>query len=159
MAAIAATLDVTTEGCGAATLDRPHGTPPRGRQRRAVLITICRAEAAEHIRHFQPLVGHETRSSGGHEIRHGWNEDAQRFQRTGRGADGAGGDHEILRRGAQITMTEQQLDGAYISSGFQQMHGEGVAQRVRGDRLANAAPPRDLPAGQIDGERMDRLAW
>jgi hypothetical protein len=56
-------------------------------------------------------------------------------------------------------MTEQQLDGAQIGSGFQQMHRERVAQCVRGDRLADAAPPRDLPAGQIDGERMDRLTW
>ena len=112
MAAIAATLDVTAEYCGAAILDRPHGTPPRGRERRAVPITKRRAEAAEHIRHFQPLASHGTRSSGGHEVRHGWHGDVQRFQRTGRGANLAGGDHEILSRGAQITMTEQQLDGA-----------------------------------------------
>jgi hypothetical protein len=25
---------------------------------------------AEHIRHFQPLVGHATSPSGGHEVRH-----------------------------------------------------------------------------------------
>ena len=58
MAAIAATLDVTAERRGAATLDRGHGAPPRGRQRRAMLITESRAEVAEHVRHFQPLAGH-----------------------------------------------------------------------------------------------------
>jgi len=70
MAAIAAPLDVTAESGGAATLDRDHGAPPRGRQRRTVPVTESRAEVAEHIRHFQPLVGHATSPSGGHEVRH-----------------------------------------------------------------------------------------
>ena len=77
MAAIAAPLDVTAERGGAATLDRDHGAPPRGGQRRAMLITESRAEVAEHIRHFQPLAGHGTRASGGHEVRHGWRDDVQ----------------------------------------------------------------------------------
>jgi hypothetical protein len=42
-----------------------------------VLITKSRAEVAEHIRHFQPLVGHETRALGGHEIRCSWHEDGE----------------------------------------------------------------------------------
>ena len=62
MAAIAAPLDVTAESGGAATLDRDHGAPPRGGQRRAMLVTKSRAEVAEHIRHFQPLAGHGTRA-------------------------------------------------------------------------------------------------
>ena len=33
-------------------------------------------------------------------------------------------------------MTEQQLDGAQIGAGLQQMDGEGVAQGMRRDRLA-----------------------
>jgi hypothetical protein len=59
MAAIAAALDMTAESGGAATLDREHGAPPRRGQRRAMLVTESRAEVAEHIRHFQPLAGHE----------------------------------------------------------------------------------------------------
>ena len=70
MAAIAAPLDVTAERGGAATLDRDHGAPPGGGQRRAMPITERRAEVAEHIRHFQPLAGHGNRASGGVEIRH-----------------------------------------------------------------------------------------
>src|ERR1700688_3884727 len=58
MAAIAAALDMTAESSGAATLDRDHGAPPRGGQRRAMAIAESRAEVAEHIRHFQPLAGH-----------------------------------------------------------------------------------------------------
>ena len=57
MAAITALLDVTAKSGGAATLDRDHGAPPGGGQRRAMLITERRPEVAEHIRHFQPLAG------------------------------------------------------------------------------------------------------
>ena len=60
MPAIAALLNMTAERGGAATLDRRHGMPLRRRQRRAVRLTESRAEAAEHVRHFQPLAGHET---------------------------------------------------------------------------------------------------
>ena len=55
-------------------------------------------------------------------------------------------------------MAEQQLDGAQIGAGFQQVNGEGVAQRMRRDRLADAGPLTGLPAGAFDGERRDRLA-
>ena len=50
-------------------------------------------------------------------------------------------------------MAEQQLDGAQIGAGFQQVNREGVAQRMRRDRLADAALRPDLPAGAIDGQR------
>ena len=100
MAAIAALLDVTAESGGPAILDRDHGAPPRGGQRRAISVTKSRAEVAEHIRHFQPLAGHEALALGGHEVRHGRHSDVERPKRTGGGADLAGGDHEILRRGA-----------------------------------------------------------
>ena len=112
MTAIAALIDVTAEDSGAAALDRDHGAPPRGGQRRDVPITKRRAEAAEHVRHFQLTASHGNRLSGGHEVRHAWHWDVERFQRTDRGADLAGGDHEIPGRGTQITMTEQQLNGA-----------------------------------------------
>ena len=111
MAAIIAPLDVAAESGGAATFDRVHGAPPRGRQRRAMLITESRTEVAEHIRHLQPLAGHGTRPSGGHEVRHGWHDDVECVQRTDRGAHLVGGDHEIPGRGGEIAMTEQQLDG------------------------------------------------
>ena len=112
MAAVAALLDVTAERGGAASLDRGHGMPLRGGQRRGVLVTERRAEVAEHVRHFQPFAGHGYRASGGHDVRSGWHDHVQRLQRTGGGANLAGGDHQILRRGAQITMTQKQLDGA-----------------------------------------------
>ena len=77
MAAVAAALDMAAEGCSAAAFDRPHGAPPRRRQRRAVLVTKSLAEVAEHVRHFQPIVGHGTRASGRYEIRGGWRDSWQ----------------------------------------------------------------------------------
>jgi hypothetical protein len=72
-----------------------------------MLIAESLAEAAEHIRHFQPLAGHGSRVSGGHKVRRGWRNSVQRFEWTGGGADLAGGDHQIPRRGAQIAVAEQ----------------------------------------------------
>ena len=69
MTAIAATLDMAAERRGTAILDRDHGMPLRGRQRRAMLITESRAEVAEYIRHFQSPADHEPRALGGHQIR------------------------------------------------------------------------------------------
>ena len=77
MAAVAAPLDVTAERGGAATLDRGHGAPPCGRQRRTVPVTESRAEVAEHIRHFQPFVGHEACPSGGLELRYARHDDVE----------------------------------------------------------------------------------
>jgi len=127
MAAVAATLDVTAERSGATAFDRDHGVPPRRGQRRAMPVTENRAEVTEHIRHFQPFAGHGTRTSGGHEVRRGRRDGVECFQRAGGGTDLGGGDHEILRRGAQIAMTEQQLDGTQIGAGLQQVNGEGMA--------------------------------
>ena len=119
MAAIAAPLDVTAESGGAATFDRDHGTPPRSGQRRAVPIAESGAKVAEYIRHFQPLTDHGTRRSGGNEVRHRGRHGGQRIQRTGGGADLAGGDLKIFRCGGQAAMAKQQLDGAQIGTGLQ----------------------------------------
>jgi hypothetical protein len=37
-----------------------------------------------------------------------------------------GGEAEILGRGRKAAMTQQNLDGAYVGTGFQQMDGKGV---------------------------------
>ncbi len=77
MTAVVTTLDVPAERCGTAVLDRNHGAPPRGRQRRTLPITENRAEEAEHVRHFQPSAGHRMGASVGHKIRRGWHEDVE----------------------------------------------------------------------------------
>jgi hypothetical protein len=107
MAAVAAALYVAAECRGATMLDRQHGAPPRAGQRGAMLVAESWTEAAEHIRHFQPLASHGTRASGGHEVRRGWRNGVQRFKWAGGGAHLAGGNHEILSRGAQVAMAQQ----------------------------------------------------
>ena len=47
-------------------------------------------------------------------------------------------------------MAEQQLNRADIGSGFQQMHSERVAQRMGGNRLADAGTTASLLAGLFD---------
>jgi hypothetical protein len=91
MAAVTATLDMTAERGSAAVFDSGHGTPPRPRQRSALLVTKRLAEVAEDTRHFQPSTGHNRRS-GGHEVRHGRRDHLQRVQRTGGRTNLAGGD-------------------------------------------------------------------
>jgi hypothetical protein len=58
--------------------------------------------------------------------RRGWRDGVQKFQRTGGRTDLAGGDQQILSRGAQIAMAEQQLNGAQIGACLQQVDSEGV---------------------------------
>jgi hypothetical protein len=55
-------------------------------------------------------------------------------------------------------MAEQQLDGAQIGAGFQQMDGKGMAQGVRRDGPADAAFAPCRSAGDLDGAWCDRLA-
>jgi hypothetical protein len=54
-------------------------------------------------------------------------------------------------------VTEQQLDGAEIGTGLQQVNGKGVTQGVRRHRFADAALQPYLPTGAIDGGWSDWL--
>src|SRR5215472_5588031 len=58
MTTIAATFDVTAERCRAAVFDPDHCTAARAGKRRSVLLPRSRPEAAEHVRHFEPLARH-----------------------------------------------------------------------------------------------------
>ena len=52
-------------------------------------------------------------------------------------------------------MTKQQLDGAHVGAGFQQMDGEGVAERMRRDRFGNTATLMRLLACLLHGVFAD----
>ena len=54
-------------------------------------------------------------------------------------------------------MTEQQLNGAQIGAGFEQMYREGVAQRMRRDCLGEAGASMCLLTGVFDSLSRDRL--
>jgi hypothetical protein len=55
-------------------------------------------------------------------------------------------------------MSEQQLDGAYISAGFQQVDGKGMTQGVGRDRFADGGLFADLSAHHLNGAGRDRLS-
>src|SRR5277367_5592673 len=101
--------------------------------------------------------------SGGRQGRHLGYLGVQGFERTRRGADLAGGDTQITRRGVQAAMPQQQLNGAQIGTGLQQMNGERMAQGMRRDRFAETRLLKRLPACNLDSARRDRLhrpaAW
>ena len=50
-------------------------------------------------------------------------------------------------------MTQQQLNGAQIGTGLQQMNGERMAQGMRGDRFAEPRLLKRLPAYDLDSAR------
>jgi hypothetical protein len=54
MAALITLLQMTTQKSSATDLDCVHDTVLRHRHRRAMLLTIVCAVAAEHIRYFEP---------------------------------------------------------------------------------------------------------
>ncbi len=60
-------------------------------------------------------------------------------------------------------MAEQELNGADVRSGFEQVNGEGVAQSVRGNRLGDAGPEPSLLASAFHGVFGDgparNVAW
>src|ERR1700678_2375696 len=59
--AAVALLDMTAKRCCATQLDCGHSATLRGGESGAVLLSICVAVAAEHIRHFGGVAGHRTR--------------------------------------------------------------------------------------------------
>jgi hypothetical protein len=54
-------------------------------------------------------------------------------------------------------MPQQQLNGAQIGAGLQQVNGERMAQGMRGDRFAQTRLLKCIPARDLDGARRDRL--
>jgi hypothetical protein len=77
----------------------------------------------------------------------------QVVQRTGRGADFAGGDTQITGRGVQAAMPQQQLNGTQIGTGLQQVNGE--CKRRLSDVLG--LPEGVIPTVQSDDRFFDHL--
>jgi hypothetical protein len=59
---------------------------------------------------------------------------------------------------ARLRWREQQLAGAHVGTGFQQVDGKGVPKRMRADRFGQAAAPVGLLAGVRDRHRGDVTA-
>ncbi len=127
MRAGVALLDMAAQCRRAAELDGAHD-PQLGTAKHAGMrLAILRAVAAEHVRHLQLHAAHGPRSGS----RQG---QVEAVERTGDGADRAGGDVQVARSGGQAAMAEQQLDGAQVGAGFEQVGGaaKGSACEARG---------------------------
>ena len=118
-----------------------------------MLLTIVCAVAAEHIRHFEPRAIHFPGALSvvvSSELLLSANQLRVQIERTLGRAHLDSSQTEILRRGSEIAMTKQQLDGAQIGAGLEEMDGKGVAQRVRRDRLGEVRPVPHGPAGILN---------
>ena len=62
--------------------------------------------------------------------------DRECIERTAGGAEMPPGEMQIDRRLLQVAMPEQHLNGAQVSTGFEQMRGKAVAQSMGMDVLA-----------------------
>src|SRR6476646_4911136 len=78
----------------------------------------------QDLRHLQP--GRHDGSSG--RLSHLQLEPVERALRA---ADRGGRDPGVTRRGRQVVVAEQHLNGTDVGAGFEQMSGEAVPQRVQ----------------------------
>ena len=79
----------------------------------------------------------------------------ERIQRTGCGANRHVGDLQLTRRGFQVGVTEQDLNGTKIGSSFQQVRGKGVSQGMRMNRFGNTGCQGGVATSQVDCLRAD----
>src|SRR6476660_6576702 len=82
----------------------------------------------------------------------------KQIEGTGGSAHLGGSDAQIAGGGCQAAMTEQQLNGAHVGAGFQQMDREGVTHRMRRDGFGNAATSLRLLAHQFHRLPLDMAA-
>ena len=127
-----ALFDMPAEGGGAARLDRGHDAPLGGRQRRAGLLhdrrrrsggrcPPLRASGDPRARALRSAQGAEAGGSGvtGH---------GSQVEGTRRRTHLDRGNPEIARGGRETAMAEQQLNGADVGAGFEEMDGKCVTQ-------------------------------
>jgi hypothetical protein len=74
----------------------------------------------------------------------------ERVQGAGRGPHMALRKVDVNHRLAQVGVAEQQLDGAQVGAGFEQMCGEAVSKSVRMQRLVDSGALGGFPAGVPD---------
>ena len=126
MTAVVTLLDVAAERGGAALLDGRHHAALRGRQSGSDLGPEGIAVAAEDFRHRQRGARHGPRSVDG--LGGFWYGPREQVQRTGGRADLGGRNPQVAHGGLQTPMPEQELDGAQVGAGLEEMDREGMAQ-------------------------------
>ena len=125
MAATVALLDMAAEGGGAALLDGRHHPALRRGEDGAGLGPEGVAVAAEDLRHGERGARHDRRSVGVRAaLRFGpW----QEVQRTRGRADGGSRDPQVVGRGLQTPMAEQELNRTEVGARLKKMDRERVA--------------------------------
>jgi hypothetical protein len=146
-AAIGTALDVAAEGRRPTGLDRAHDAALCSPKMTGMSLTVSLAVAAEDVRHFQR--GHDRLASGRRGILQ-----LQPVEWAGRVTDCRGRNLGVTGHGRQIAMTEQHLDRADVGTGFEQMGGKAVAERMDGDRLAQ--PCR---RASVSADHCSTLGW
>ena len=133
MAAVVTLLEMTAENSSSTDLNCGHGAALRRGERSAVFLTIGFAIAAKNIRHFKLGAIHvpELKVLWWSRLGLSGNWLREQIERAGGGAHLGSGDAQIARRGSQAAMTKQQLNGAHVGAGFQQMDCECVATITR----------------------------
>ena len=129
VAALVALLEMPPEHGGPADLDRGHHAALRDGHGSTMLLPVGWTVAAEYVRYFKLRAIHRLSSEGLGCIwlRLSGDWPREQIEGTGGRAHLGGGDPQIPRGGRQAAMTQQQLDGAHVGAGLQQMDGEGVA--------------------------------
>ena len=131
MTAVVALILMAAQGRGSADLDGAHD--PQMMAGQAVGLSISRAVLTEDFRHLQAVGGSQPRTGlrdrrGGVIERRG---DLGQIQPAHLQIDGGRG------RGS---MAQQQLDMVETRSGFNQMRGKAVSQRMDAGRFGDAGP-------------------
>ena len=117
--AIGAALDMPAQRRRSARLDRRHDATLGAAEMVRVGLPVCRAVAAEDIRHLQHGAHRGGSGGRGDEVRHDATCGLQFIERAGRRTYLVGREAKIPGCRAQTAMTEQQLDGAQIGAGFE----------------------------------------
>jgi len=82
----------------------------------------------------------------------------EEVERAGCGTDLAGGDAKIPSSRRQATVAEQQLNGADICAGFEEMNRKSVPESMGRDRLAVARKLASFLTGKFNGASVNRRA-
>jgi hypothetical protein len=112
-------------------------------------LTICRAMAAENIRHLN-------RANHGVGSRAGRHLEIEPVERAFGFGDGGGCHLSVQRRRCHLLMAEQHLDDAQIGPRLQQVGGKAVTQGVDGDRLSKLRRLARQMAGEAEHLATDR---
>jgi hypothetical protein len=80
----------------------------------------------------------------------------QQVEGAGGCADLAGGDAQVSGSGREAAMAEQELNSPQISAGFEEMDGERVPKRVRGDGFGETRQTKGFLTGQSHGILRNR---